>query len=93
MNKLDELNRLFASRAAPPPAPRPLPPSSGSVSVSDKLVSTEPTLLQVNHLLSSTHPRVYSAPLDPRLYAMARVATKKRIYYVQKAQSVITVNR
>lgn len=58
MNKLDELNRLFAARARSPPAARspplpatrsPLPPapcrvpvSSGSVSVSDKLVATEP---------------------------------------------------
>lgn len=50
MNKLDELNRLFAARARPPnpappapPAPRrPAPDSSGSVSVYDKLVATEP---------------------------------------------------
>ncbi|XP_049699932.2 uncharacterized protein LOC126055292 [Helicoverpa armigera] len=50
MNKLDELNRLFAARArspAAPPAPRAPPPrraapSSVSVSVSDKVVATEP---------------------------------------------------
>ncbi|XP_028179034.1 uncharacterized protein LOC114366372 [Ostrinia furnacalis] len=46
MTKLDELNRLFNARARSP-APRPLRPArpdttSGSVSVSDKLVATEP---------------------------------------------------
>uniref|UniRef100_A0A2H1WF84 SFRICE_009046 n=1 Tax=Spodoptera frugiperda TaxID=7108 RepID=A0A2H1WF84_SPOFR len=54
MNKLDELNRLFAARARSPAAraPRRPAPSSGSVSVSDKLVATEPeprNTLQVNH--------------------------------------------
>ncbi|XP_022816859.1 uncharacterized protein LOC111349841 [Spodoptera litura] len=54
MNKLDELNRLFAARARSPVArgPQRPAPSSGSVSVSDKLVATEPELrntLQVNH--------------------------------------------
>ncbi|KAG6464921.1 uncharacterized protein LOC115453436 isoform X2 [Manduca sexta] len=52
MNKLDELNRLFAARGRSPPtalsrSPAPAAcrrraPSSCSVSVSDKLVSTEP---------------------------------------------------
>ncbi|CAH1643099.1 unnamed protein product [Spodoptera littoralis] len=54
MNKLDELNRLFAARARSPVArgPQRPAPSSGSVSVSDKLVATEPehrNTLQVNH--------------------------------------------
>ena len=69
MNKLDELNRLFAARGRPPPAagraPRPaLPPaasrrtplaSSGSVSVSDKLVSTEPDCPERSHDLQVLH--------------------------------------
>lgn len=60
MNKLDELNRLFAARARSPAAraPRRPAPSSGSVSVSDKLVATEPeprNTLQVNHNTVSVH--------------------------------------
>ncbi|CAB3246653.1 unnamed protein product [Arctia plantaginis] len=74
MNKLDELNRLFASRAASPhlrapPAPRVLPPSSGSVSVSDKLVSTEPTLLSQYEVTVSSMAQV---PRNPRMLTNAR---------------------
>ncbi|KAJ8706935.1 hypothetical protein PYW08_011069 [Mythimna loreyi] len=65
MNKLDELNRLFAARArspppAAPPPPRRAPASSGSVSVSDKLVATEPCVerardLHVAHNVVTTY--------------------------------------
>ncbi|CAH0688507.1 unnamed protein product [Chilo suppressalis] len=78
MNKLDELNRLFAARARSPPPqqrrlrrPDPETPPSDSVSVSDKLVATEP---MPSCSPRNTHTSTVACDRARRLSALRAVA-------------------